>query len=142
MNKETEKILDEVENFLPEEDSDKKELEGYRLEKEIKKNLEDEFKTLFEIFPNLDVDEIPDEVLERCESGKGLAGEYALYYMREEKKRAEQKEKEEENLKSAPPDVKNSSEELYFTPDDVRGMSRSEIRSNYKNIMKSMERWK
>ena len=135
MKKETEKIFEEIDAFS---DSD---IEEYRLEKLVKKNLEAELQTLFEIFPDMNVDDIPDEVFERSNNGKGLAAEYALHYLKEEKKKGEQKEKEEENLKSAPPDVKNATEEAFFTPEDVRGMTEAEIKKNYHTIMKSMEKW-
>lgn len=135
MKSETEKIFEEIDAFS---DSD---IEEYRLEKLVKKNLEEELKTLFEIFPDVNVDDIPDEVFEKSNNGKGLAAEYALFYLKEEKKKGEQKEKEEENLKAAPPDVKNATEDAYFTPEDVRGMTEAEIRKNYHTIMKSMEKW-
>ena len=135
MKKETEKIFDEISGFSDNE------IEEYRLEKEVKKNLESELKILFELFPDINVDDIPDEVFEKSDNGKSLAAQYALYYLKEEKKKAEQKEKEEENLKAATPDVKNATQDAYFTPDDVRGMTEAEIRRNYKTIMKSMEKW-
>ena len=135
MKKETEKIFSEIE-----ENSDN-ELEEYRLEKLVKGNLEKELKILFELFPDINIDDIPDEIFELSDNGKGLAAQYALFCLKEEKKKAEQKEKEEENLKAAAPDVKNAPEEAYFTPEDVRGMSEEEIRKNYKAIMKSMEKW-
>ena len=134
MNKETEKILEEL-------GSESDELETLRLEKAIKKNLEEEFALLREIFPERDADDIPDEVFALSENGKNLAAHFALYYLKEEKRKTEQTKKEEENSKSAPPDVKNSPEEAYFTYDEVRNMSEEEIRKNYKNIMKSMEKW-
>ncbi len=136
MNKDTEKILSEIRGG-----SESEELETLRLEKAIKKNLEEEFKILREIFPEIDADDIPDEVFALSENGKSLAGQYALYYLRKEKKTAEQKKKEEENLKSAPPDVKNLPEKAHFTYEEVKNMSEDEIRKNYKAIMKSMEKW-
>lgn len=142
MNKNTEKIFRELDGSEVGGDAlEKEELEAFRLEKRVKKNLEEEFKILFEIFPELDVDNIPDELFEKCEEGRGLAAEYALWYLGEEKKKGEMEKKKEENLKSAPPNVKDSSEPVYFTPDEVRAMSEKEIRKNYKTIMKSMEKW-
>ena len=118
------------------------ELEAFRLEKRVKKNLEEEIKKLFELFPDFDVESIPDEIFDKCEDGSRLAAEYALWYLTEEKKKGEQQKKEEENMKSAPPNVKDSSEPTYFTPEQVRAMSEEEIRKNYKTIMNSMEKWK
>lgn len=143
MDKKTEKILRELDDGSKEDNTlDREELETFRLEKRIKENLEVEFKKLIELFPEFNAEDIPDEVFEKCEDGKGLAAEYALWYLTEEKKKGEQKKKEEENLKSAPPNVKESSEPTYFTPEQVRSMSEKEIRKNYKTIMNSMEKWK
>lgn len=35
-----------------------------------------------------------------------------------------------------------ATEQKYFTPDDVRRMTRDEVRENYTAIRKSMEKWK
>ncbi|MBQ5746909.1 MAG: hypothetical protein IIV81_03110 [Clostridia bacterium] len=142
MKKNTEKILRELDVEKEGNALDMEELEAFRLEKRVKKNLEEEIKKLLEIFPDFDTETIPDEVFDKCEDGRGLAAEYALWYLTEEKRKGEQQKKEEENDKSAPPNVKDSSEPLYFTPEQVRAMSESEIRKNYKTIMNSMEKWK
>lgn len=142
MNKNTEKILRELDEDSRDDNTlDREELEAFRLEKRIKENLEAEFKKLVEIFPEFNADDVPDEVFEKCEDGRGLAAEYALWYITEEKKKGEQKKKEEENSKSAPPNVKEASEPTYFTPEQVKNMSKAEIRKNYKAIMDSMEKW-
>lgn len=139
MNEKTKKILEELE-ASPEE-LDRKELENFRRERDVKKNLEGELELLFEVFPELDIDSIPDAIFEKCPDGKGLAAEYALMTLVEKKKSEEQKVKEEENEKAAVPEVKGVAEEAYFSPEDVRKMSEKEIRKNYKTIMKSMEKW-
>ena len=142
MNKNTERILRELDDGSKEDNTlDREELENFRLEKRVKENLETEFKKLIELFPEFSADDIPDEVFEKCEDGKGLAAEYALWYLTEEKKKGEQKKKEEENMKSAPPNVKEASEPTFFTPEQVRSMTEAEIRKNYKAIMNSMEKW-
>ncbi len=139
MNENTKKILEEIE-ASPEE-LDRNELEKFRRERDVKKNLESELELLFEVFPELDVDSIPDALFEKCPDGKGLAAEYALMTLVEKKRSEEQKEKELENEKAAVPEVKGSAEDAYFSPEDVRRMSESEIKKNYKTIMKSMEKW-
>ena len=84
MNKESKKILEEI-------GSESDELENLRLEKAIKKNLEEEFAILREIFPEIDADDIPDEVFALSENGKSLAAQYALFYLKEEKRKEEMK---------------------------------------------------
>lgn len=137
MNKETEKIMAE----LADTDADKLELEELRRDKKLKENLEGELKILMSLFPELTAEDIPDEVFENCDNGKGLAAQYALYYVKAEREKAETEKTNEKNKRSAPPEIKSADEEVFFTPDMVKSMSDSEIRRNYKEIMKSMEKW-
>ncbi len=137
MNKETEKLLSE----LNVEEADRLELEELRRDKSIKDNLEKELDVLKSLFPEITAEDIPDQVFESCENGRGLAAQYALYYVTEQKKKEETQKNNEENAKSAPPEIHNSEDEAYFTPEAVKAMSDKDIRRNYKAIMKSMEKW-
>lgn len=137
MNKETQKIMAELDT----EKSDELELEELRRDKSLKENLKAELETLVSLFPELKAEDIPDEVFESCDNGRGLAGQYAIYYLRNQREKEEIANSNEKNSKSAPPQVHNDSEEVYFTPDMVKSMSDKEIRRNYKAIMKSMEKW-
>ena len=137
MNKETEKIMAE----LVDTDADRLELEELRRDKSLKENLEGELKTLMSLFPEITAEDIPDEVFESCDNGKGLAAQYALYFVKKQKEKEETAKTNEENERSAPPEIKNADEEVFFTPDMVKSMSDSEIKRNYKAIMKSMEKW-
>ena len=38
-------------------------------------------------------------------------------------------------------DFQHEADTVYFSPDQVRRMSRQEVRENYKDIMRSMEEW-
>ncbi len=137
MNKETEKLLSEL-NI---ENADRLELEELRRDKALKANLEKELEVLMAVFPEITADDIPDEVFERCDNGNGLAAQYALHYVTSQKKKEETQKNNEENAKSAPPEIHNSEDEAFFTPEAVKAMSDDEIRRNYKAIMKSMEKW-
>ena len=141
MNKETKEIIRAIEEADKKEITPDGELEALRHEKKVKENLEKELEILTEVFPELKSEDIPDQVFEDCEDGKGLAARYALYYVKEQRNAAEKEKREEENRKSAPPEVKTSEESVYFTPEAVRAMSKGDIRKNYKAIMKSMEAW-
>lgn len=143
MNKETEKILGLLEKEDEMKNGDEKsELEELRAEKKVKENLSKELEVLLRIYPELSPDEIPEEVFDKTEMGKGLAGEYLVYKALLDLKKAEEEKKDEENSSSAPPEVKDIAEDAFFTYDKVKNMSRDEIRKNYKNIIKSMEKWK
>lgn len=137
MNKETEKIMKEIEEFDP----DKAELESFRREKTLKENLEKELEILLSIFPDITAEDIPDEVFSATDNGRGLAAQYALFHIKSEKEKEEQKNTNEKNNLSAPPEIKSGSDEVFFTPEMVKKMTQEEIKRNYRNIMKSMEKW-
>lgn len=137
MNKETKLLIEELDGS----DRDKIELEELRRDKSLKENLEKELELLLSIFPELKADEIPDEVFEGCDNGKGLAAQYALWYVRAQKEKEETEKTNEKNAISAPPEVTAADEEVFFTPEAVKAMSDKDIRRNYKAIMKSMEKW-
>ena len=94
-----------------------------------------------EIFPDKRVNEIPDSVWESVREGIPLAAAYALY----ERKNAIRKDS------AASTNVKNSSRatgpigrdvtETFYTPDEVRAMSRTEVKKNYSKILESMKKW-
>lgn len=137
MNKETEKILEEIEAV----DSDENELDRLRRDNSLRANLEAELKVLMSIFPELNADDIPDEVFAACDNGRGLAAQYALVYLQKQKEKEETRKTNEKNSKTAPPDISGGDEDTFFTPDMVRGMSDKDVRRHYKAIMKSMEKW-
>ena len=73
MKKETEKILAQAEGMG--EEDERVELDKLRREKSLNSNLETELKILMTLFPELKADEIPDEVFENTDNGKGLAAQ-------------------------------------------------------------------
>ena len=137
MNQETKKIMAELEEVDP----DKQELEELRKDKSLKDNLEHELELLMSLFPELSADDIPDAVFESCDNGKGLAAQYALYYLKDQKEKEEMQKTNEKNNKSAPPEINDSGDEVFFTPEMVKTMSDKDIRRHYRSIMKSMEKW-
>lgn len=139
MNEETKKILAQAEGRG--EDDEKLELDQLRKDKSLKANLEAELKILMSLFPELTADEIPDEVFQNTDNGKGLAAQYALWYLTDKKQKEETQKTNEKNAKSAPPDIEGAGEETFFTPEMVRTMSDKDVRRHYKAIMKSMEKW-
>ena len=97
-----------------------------------------EFKSLF---PGVSVSELPDSVLSSIKNGVPLSAAYALY----ERRRAMSEDiasgvnKKNRELSFAVKNGKTS--ETYFSPDEVRQMSPSEVRSNYSKILDSMSHW-
>ena len=142
MKKETEKILSDIEALANEGKGESDELESLRREKALRENLSRELEELMTLFPETDVDEIPDEVWEACPDGKGVCAQYALYLKRQEMKKTVADKKNDENVKSAVPNVKTGEEEAFFTPEQVEKMSRAEVDANWQTILKSMKNWK
>lgn len=93
------------------------------------------------LFPDVPVEELPDEVWEGVRAGAPLAAAYALY---EKKKYAEEKRIAAINAKNAsrsPGAAGTDTASEYFTPDEVRRMSRAEVHANYSKIKESMKKW-
>lgn len=93
------------------------------------------------LFPDVPVEELPDEVWESVRAGAPLAAAYALY---EKKKYADARRIAAINAKNAsrsPGAAGTDTASEYFTPDEVRRMSRAEVHANYSKIKESMKKW-
>ena len=93
------------------------------------------------LFPEKSIDAIPEEVWEQVRHGSSLAASFALY----EKKRSYMEEKAQginrknASLSAGLAGVDTSCE--YFTQEQVRAMSRAEVKQNYSKIRESMKKW-
>lgn len=93
------------------------------------------------LFPEIPIEEIPDTVWESVKQGAPLAASYALYEKRmvaEAKRIAEINAK---NAKRSPGAAGKDTAGEYFSPEDVRRMSRAEVHANYSKIKDSMKKW-
>ena len=93
------------------------------------------------IFPEADPDDLPDQVVNDVESGIPLAAAYALYCRIRENELALARSDSQRNLRSAPPAMIGSEENNFFSADEVRSMSGSQVRKNFHAIMDSMKHW-
>ena len=123
----------------------KTELESLRKELEEKKKsferMSREIGEFSEVFPKKSVNNIPDSVWESVRAGIPLAAAYALYE-RKNALRAETASRiNERNGNTSTGSVGRASTENFYTPDEVRAMSRSEVRKNYSKILESMKKW-
>jgi hypothetical protein len=91
-------------------------------------------------FPEVTLRQVPDEVWNRVQSGIPLAAAYALY---ERGIRNRAQAAQEQNARNAAhlPTATASAESRYFSPAQVRAMSRREVRDNYDRIFESMRHW-
>ena len=93
------------------------------------------------LFPAVDIDSIPESVWESVKKGTSLAAAYALYEKRAEAERLKiEKINSINSARSAGVAGKNTANE-FFTPDDVRKMSRAEVHANFSKIKNSMKKW-
>lgn len=138
--KENEKLpsIDELNQTIA---SLKSELEAYKNAAAEQEAIAKQINEFSELFPDVSVRSIPDEVWDSVKQGNSLAAAYSVYERRitEAARRIElinQKNAE----KAAGVAGKNLTQE-FFSADDVRKMSPSEVRANYAKIRRSMEKW-
>ena len=118
------------------------ELEAYKKAKAHQEKIAEQLNEFSELFPSIAIKAIPDEVWENVKRGNTLAASYAVYEKRitEAARRIDEINKKNAAL-SAGIAGKNSADE-FFSADEVRKMSPSEVRTNFAKIRRSMETWK
>ncbi len=91
-------------------------------------------------FPEVSLRALPDEVWGQVRAGVPLAAAYALY---ERGVRNQTRAAEAQNAHNAAhlPGSPAQAESRYFSPAQVRAMSRREVRENYDRIFESMRHW-
>lgn len=97
-----------------------------------------EFKALY---PNVDENELSPEVTEMVEGGVPLAAAYALYEKKQAKRNAAAAAHNKTTKSAGFGCLGNNTENDFFTPDEVRAMTRADVRKNYQKILRSMENW-
>ena len=93
-----------------------------------------------ELYPSTPVSSLPDSVWEDIRRGIPMAAAYALA----ERRRAITEEKADAQnraLSRLSAGAVEGTIPEYFSPSEVRAMTPSEVRANYKKIMRSMEKW-
>lgn len=111
------------------------ERQGYfeRMNREI-----GEFSSLF---PERTLSEIPDSVWDEVRSGIPLAASYALYEKKLNTARKKAERVNSKNKESSTGAIGRTTVEGFFTPEEVRAMSRDEIKKHYPKIIESMKKW-
>ena len=94
-----------------------------------------------EAFPSTELKSVPEDVWESVRSGNSLAAAYALYTHRIQQKEARINEQNQKNAYRSAGYVGKSAANEYFTPDEVKKMSQSEVKANYSKILESMKKW-
>ena len=117
------------------------ELEAYKTAAAQQEAIAKQLDEFSELFPDIAVRSIPDEVWDNVKSGNSLAAAYSVYERRiTEATRRIELINEKNAQRSAGVAGKNLTQE-FFSADDVRKMSPNEVRANYAKIRRSMEKW-
>ena len=117
------------------------ELEAYRAAAAQQEAIAKQLSEFSELFPDVSVKSIPDCVWDDVKQGNSLAAAYSVYERRiTEAARRIESINAKNAQKSAGAVGKNMAQE-FFSADDVRKMSPSEVRANYAKIRRSMEKW-
>ncbi len=118
------------------------ELELLRSENLQKEQASKELDRLWEMFPEITLDDLPDELWVLVENGESLLGAYCILLAKAGIESKKAQDKNRENSLRTPPAVKGGTEKKeYFTRAQVAGMSRAQVRKNYDSIVDSMKYW-
>ena len=91
-------------------------------------------------FPDVSLQSVPEDVWNRVREGVPLAAAYALYEKKRNSQRAQADARNQQNAAQSS-GVICGGDARYFSPAEVRAMSRGEIRQNYDRIFESMRHW-
>ena len=94
-----------------------------------------------ELFPSVAPEDIPGSVWESVRQGNSLAAAYALHHRRREIRDQKLNDVNRANAMNSSGSIGNKTGAEFFTPDEVRAMSQSEVRANYQRIIESMKKW-
>ena len=129
-------------NFPSESESESDEAsvkrENSAMREELRREIAEELAEFRELYPEIPYEMIPEAVRK---SELPLAAAYALYEKRAAHVSALAKAENQKNAERSAGGLQQS-EEIRYTPAEVRQMTRAEVRANYDSILKSMQRWK
>ena len=104
------------------------------------KKLERECAEFRELYPGVPLESLSDKVWEDVQNGVPVAAAFALAERRRILLEEKAQKSNAHNKKNAPGSV-SGSEENFFSPAEVRAMTREQVRENYEKIMLSMQKW-
>ena len=136
--------MNETRKKLPDEKklTAEEELANLRRENEMKDKVAKDIDRLWEMFPDLKLDSVPEELWEMVSQGESLLGAYCILVCRDELEKKKALDKDRENSAKTPPAMKQGSERPeFFTREAVSKMSREQVRKHYDKIVESMKHW-
>ena len=110
-------------------------------QKDFYRRVEKDYEEFRTLYPNTPLSELPDRVWDDVRCGIPIAAAYALaeQRMRRLSEQADGINRRNNQLSSG---AVLATEPAFFSPSEVRAMSREEVRKNYSKILDSMKNWK
>ncbi len=133
-------IEDTPKEVTPEDEPDS-ESENYLNSLIREERISNEYAEFKSLFPGVSVSELPDSVLSSVKNGVPLSAAYALYERRRAMSEAVASGVNQKNRELSFAVKSGKTTEVYFSPDEVRQMSASEVKANYSKIIDSMSHW-
>ncbi len=99
-----------------------------------------ESEELYSLYPDADPHMLPDSVWEDVRRGIPIAAAYALSERRRTLAAQKAEECNRNNSRRSCGAIESTVQD-YYSPGEVRNMSAAEVRKNYTNIMRSMQKW-
>ena len=127
-----------VESLKAELDRLRAELEESRM---ANQKVADDIREFQNLFPSIELGSLPDEVRDSVRAGVPLAASYALYEKRLEAERERIEAINRRNAQRSSGAAGKNTPKEFFSPEEVRAMSQSEVRENYRKIIDSMKKW-
>ncbi len=128
------------------------ELEQARLDKKEKRKtdrqskeaerINGEIKKFRELFPDVEPESIPDEVWSEVSNGISLPHAYALWAVTESSLDSYAKGINKRNSDSGAVLANDGDTEPVYTREAVEKMTNSDVKKNYKSILKAMKNWR
>lgn len=96
-----------------------------------------------ELYPDIDPEKVPAEVWAQVQGGKALTDAYMRYDLRRQRAQGKAQEVNDKNRQAASPAPKSDggTEKGYYTREQVKAMSASEVSAHYDAILQSMPKW-
>ena len=104
------------------------------------KRVSHEYEEFCNLYPDVPMSSLSQEIWQDVEKGTSLAAAYALA---EKKKAVSLQNATESNTRNRARSAGavNNAESIEFSPAEVRAMSSQEVRANLSKIMRSMQKW-
>lgn len=135
-------IPEEIAEELKSARASKKEMRKQSRIKKGESEAEEDIKAFRELFPEVNSDDIPEEVWEDVANGNSLSHAYSLYLVKNDLLKKHAEGINERNSKKGATVASDGSTEPVFTKEQVEKMSGKDVKSNYKGILKAMKNWR